>query len=598
MNENNQQPIVGKNLLRMVMLQLYNNPRCIYREYIQNGLDAINDAVSKGILKNNRDGFVAITINNGNIIIEDNGTGIKSSEAAKILMDIANSLKNGIDTAGQFGVGRLSGGEFCEELEFITSYKGEPTSTTVSMNINRLRDILDQDGIDTSAEQVMAAICDVTSGEENEDRHYFKVILHNVNNSKDILLNESDILSYIRQTAPIDYSTTFNTLINSCPQKDFVERHKQIEKIKVSLNNNVDIEKGYGLKIAGNGDDIRQLRYFELPEHPKFGKLAWGWYAVTPFSVQIGDNDENVGIRLRKHNISLDKNILDPLFKETRGNKYFYGEIFITNENIRPDSGRHGLAAGEEADALKEQLKTYFKDVLHQLYTKASKYKGLLKDISFFVKRIDEAGNAEAKSLYIDRLRQAVDKFQNSTKPSGIDELNDVIAIYRDKYDTKFKTRVDELISCYSKPESPAGARQEPHTSSDSDSDDTTDGEQSVQTAGEPDITSATGGSVGNYNTASKPSVSAISTDGGDSGSDKTAEGKKPPVEVPHPQKPQKTEDTFTPLTEQGLYTEKEVGLLRSVYKMIGLICTPSDKKKLDYYMEWAIDKIARGNII
>lgn len=587
MNENNQHPMVGKNLLRMVMLQLYNNPRCIYREYIQNGLDAINDAVSKGILKNNRDGFVAITINNGNIIIEDNGTGIKSSEAAKNLMDIANSLKNGIDTAGQFGVGRLSGGEFCEELEFITSYKGEPTSTTVSMNINRLRDILDQDGIDTSAEQVMAAICDVTNGEEDEDRHYFKVILHNVNNSKDILLNESDILSYIRQTAPIDYSTTFNTLINSCPQKDFVERHKQIEKIKVSLNNNVDIEKGYGLKIAGNGDDIRQLRYFELPEHPKFGKLAWGWYAVTPFSVQIGDNDENVGIRLRKHNISLDKNILDPLFKETRGNKYFYGEIFITNENIRPDSGRHGLAAGEEADALKEQLKTYFKDVLHQLYTKASKYKGLLKDIRFFVKRIDEAGNAEAKSLYIDRLRQAVDKFQNSTKPSGIDELNDVIAIYRDKYDTELRGKVDELISCYGNPVNTAGSQQEARASSVSN-----------KTKPEnPNVAPAGGNSASSDGTASKPADQDSPVSGGASNAGNPTEGKKPPVESKST-KPQKTGDAFTPLTASGMYTEKEVGLLRSVYKMIGLICIPSDKKKLDYYMEWAIEKIARGNII
>ena len=88
MNENYQKPIVGKNLLRMVMLQLYNNPRCIYREYIQNSLDAIHDAVETGVLKNNRDGLVSITINNGNIIIEDNGTGIKSSTAPKILMSI------------------------------------------------------------------------------------------------------------------------------------------------------------------------------------------------------------------------------------------------------------------------------------------------------------------------------------------------------------------------------------------------------------------------------------------------------------------------------------------------------------------------------
>ena len=590
MNENNQHPIVGKGLLRVVMLQLYNNPRCIYREYIQNGLDAINDAVSQGILKSSRDGLVAITINKCNIIIEDNGTGIRASEAPKKLTDIANSLKNGINTAGQFGVGRLSGGEFCEELEFVTSYCGEPISTTVSMNINMLKNALNQDDMDVSAEQVMAAIWNVSSKPEDKDKHYFKVILHNVNNSKDILLNESDILSYIRQTAPIDYSTTFNTLINNCPQKDFVERHKQIEKIKVALNNNVDIEKGYGLKIAGNGDEISKLRYFELPAHPKFGKLAWGWYAVTPFSVQISDNDENAGIRLRKHNISLDKNILDSLFKESRGNKYFYGEIFITNENIKLDIGRHGLAAGEEADALKEQLKTYFKDVLHQLYTKANKYKRLLKDISNIVTRIDDAGNAAAKSLCIDPLQQAVDKFRDYTKPSGIDELNDVIAIYRDKYDTELRGRVDELITCYSKPVNPADGQLNSRASSDSDN--TKPGNANVAPAG--------GTPADNGGSASKPADQGSSVSGGFSDAGKPTEGKKPPVEPKrrNPQRPQKTDDAFTPLTASGMYTEKEIGLLRSVFKMIGLICTPSDKKKLDQYMEWAIDKIARGNII
>lgn len=36
---------IGIDLLKMLMLQLYSNPRCIYREYIQNALDSINEAV-------------------------------------------------------------------------------------------------------------------------------------------------------------------------------------------------------------------------------------------------------------------------------------------------------------------------------------------------------------------------------------------------------------------------------------------------------------------------------------------------------------------------------------------------------------------------
>ena len=98
-------PIVGIKLLEMLMLKLYNNPRCIYREYIQNALDSINEAVKLRILNRVKDGHVNIHITSNNITIEDNGTGIRSSIAAKILTDIANSVKNGVDTAGQFGVG-------------------------------------------------------------------------------------------------------------------------------------------------------------------------------------------------------------------------------------------------------------------------------------------------------------------------------------------------------------------------------------------------------------------------------------------------------------------------------------------------------------
>jgi len=128
MAQNIENPIVGIDLLKMLMLQLYSNPRCIYREYIQNALDSINEAVKLGILSRVKDGHVNIHITSNSITIEDNGTGIKSNIAAKILTDIANSIKNGIDTAGQFGVGRLSGGGYCEVLEFETSYLGADVS--------------------------------------------------------------------------------------------------------------------------------------------------------------------------------------------------------------------------------------------------------------------------------------------------------------------------------------------------------------------------------------------------------------------------------------------------------------------------------------
>lgn len=594
MNEHFQKPIVGKKLLRMLMLQLYNNPRCIYREYIQNSLDAITEAVKIGVLSKNKDGLVSITIGENAITILDNGTGIKSDDAPKVLMDIANSIKNGVNTAGQFGVGRLSGGGYCERLEFTTSYYGESVSTTVLMDMSKLKRILEEDVSSITAEQVMEDICEVSTCDEINSEHYFKVVLHNIINSADILLNKNDILSYIRQTAPIGYSTAFLTLINNCPQKDFVERHKSIEQIRVAVNEIPNVEKNYKRNIEGNGDEISKLRYFELPVHPDFGKLAWGWYAVTPFTKQIDQKDENVGIRLRKHNISLDKNILDSLFKEPRGNKYFYGEIFITNDHIEPNSGRQGMAAGEESDALKTQLKDYF-NVLYQVYHKANKYKKLLDIIQERVDKLETLSEPAAKKLVVNKLNEDVKKFQDAIKKNARDEVNDIISIYKEKYETELKGKVTELMDHYCQQQSSSTIHESDEALSNDTSYHTPSynavstgytctkeevlSQQTIKTPtplfqNSPELTLSTSTSI----TTPQHKTSC------------TVETTKSKIQ-------KKSNDPFALLTEQGSYSEKEIDLLRKVYKYMEVICTPSEKKKLTKLIECAVKNIVNNNL-
>lgn len=571
MAESYQKPIIGKNLLRTLMLQLYSNPRCIYREYIQNGLDAINEAVKLGILKQSKDGLVSIYIDKQDIIIEDNGTGIKAVEAPKKLMDIANSSKDGVETAGRFGIGKLSGGGYCETLIFTTSYLGETVSSTVSMDINKLRTIIDNSE-EVSADEVMEEICSVSRETCNSESHFFQVRLHNIVNSAEILLNEEDILSYIRQTAPIGYSTVFNTLIDGSTQKEFVSRHKHIEKIRVSLNHHSDVEKSYGLSIKGSGDEILKLRYFELPAHPVYGRMAWGWYAVTRFTKQIDEtNDENVGIRLRVHNISLEKNILNSLFKEPRGNKYFYGEIFITNDKIQPDSSRQGLAAGEEADALRNQLQKYFKDILHQLYTRANRYKGQIKNISEFVGKIENSGPS-TKPLIAEQLRIAVEKFQKTTEPTAIDEINDIIDIFKKTYDKELSQKVTDMLINYGK--------RNPATSA-----------PKLTTAPQP-----TPASVQEPTPMPTPTPQHLPTQHTTPAS-QPSPVPQPTLMMPNNKPQKKAADVFAGLSVAG-YTEKEVALLRKAYKYMGFVCTISEKKKLEKYMEWAIKNIIKENTL
>ena len=566
-------PVIGVDLLKMLMLQLYSNPRCIYREYIQNALDSINEAVNTGILNEEKDGRVSISITKNDICIEDNGTGIRSDRAVKILTDIANSVKNGVDTAGQFGVGRLSGGGYCEVLEFETTYNGEDVSTIVSLNTVALRELIEKNHTDISAEDAMRTICTTRTIPAKPEEHRFIVRLKNVINSREILLDIEEVKSYITEYAPIDYSVLFNSLINNSSQIEFVKRHKKIDKIRVSLNEFSDIEKGYGVKIVGTDDPIEKIRYFELPIHPKYGSLGWGWYAVTEFSVQINDEkDSCAGIRLRKHNISLDKNILNSCFKEPRGNKYFYGEIFITNDNIVPDSGRQGLAAGEEAEALMQEIKRYFSDTLRQVYYRANKLKTALNKIAEVVGKLNNPDFSSASGPLTNKLQEHNNEFNKLTSPDEKEEINDIIAIYQNKYNTKLKAEVEKYLA--------------PQKESQEKTQDILDivNETTAKESDTPTI----------IETHNSPTPKLA-----DKKNIPTPSPKQPPVE-PNTQilRPTVTPQSRTQVDEllsslEGKdYSPEQIAILRQVFKTMLVVCSSSDKKKIIQLMEIAVNSL------
>ncbi len=590
MAQNIENPIVGIDLLKMLMLQLYSNPRCIYREYIQNALDSINEAVKLGVLSRVKDGHVNIHITSNNITIEDNGTGIKSSIATKILTDIANSIKNGIDTAGQFGVGRLSGGGYCEVLEFETTYQGENVSTIVSMDTRILRRLLDENHNDISAEDAMRQICSVQTLEAPVNKHNFVVRLKNIINSADILLNTNEIQSYIKEVAPIDYTTTFSALINSSEQQDFVARHKSIDKIKVSINEVPDIEKSYGIKVKGSDDTIEKLRYFELPTHEKFGKMGWGWYAVTEFSVQISDEkDPCAGIRLRKHNISLDKNILNPFFREARGNKYFYGEIFVTNENIVPDSGRQGLAAGEEADALVKAIKDYF-GVLHLVYNKASRLKAKLKLLDELLGKIEGTNEPSVRNILSDKLREQVRDYEKFSLRDSRVEVNDVIDIYNKKYNRNLSPRIQEIL--YPISNSGPATIEDNSVPVEPESTPTAKEFSQVDT---PVVHAPTPTLKPVHGINSEPPRVRPSAP-------KPLTPPTPPIPTPTPPKTatlspstraqSELDEMFMSLQNSQQCTSDQIAILRKVFKTMMIVCPSASKKTLTMLMRAAIESI------
>lgn len=377
-----------KNLVGMLMFDIYADAKTIFREYVQNAYDSINNAVEQGLLEP-RDATILIGIDERErvITIKDNGTGIRTAEAAQTLLSVAGSKKNGNDQAGQFGIGRLVGGGYCERLRFQTSARGESVKTVVEIDTAKAWQLVKEDPTDRLATEVFDLCTACTEEQENEDEHYFEVTLIDVQVDKDPeLLDCLKVTDFLREVAPVEFEGPFlnGPLYKSTrASAELKEKFDGLKTVRLFVND-TQVKKPYGTRIDGSpkkGDErdkILHVEYFKIDD-TEYGELGWGWYALTKFSTQIADTDTKRCIRLRKHNIQIgDRDTLNPLWSETRGNSYFYGEFFATHEKLTPNVERSGLVLNPVTNRLNILLKEQFKKLL-KLVRKASEIKNSIK---------------------------------------------------------------------------------------------------------------------------------------------------------------------------------------------------------------------------
>lgn len=468
--------VVGKDILEMLMFSLYPEAETIYREYLQNACDSINEAVETGLLDRSEDGHVYINIDkfHQKVTITDKGTGISAKEAEARLKDIAAGYKKHKESAaGFYGIGRLVGAGYCKELSFKTSAYGENVASEIVFDVEKIRDILNDDENNFSASEVIDAVTTFNNTiPESEEEHYFVVTLTDILPEYPKLLDEELIRKYLVQVAPIPFLPEFkNNLIlphTTGENEKYLKYYKQLNSIHVSLNNNVDIKKQYSLIVDGTGDEIGKLRFFSLSD-PLYGDLAWGWYAITPFDKAIPDTDPCTntpvltrGIRLRVHNIQIgNENFFDgtTYFRQARSNKYFNGEIHVINAKIKPTTDRSDLAPSKEALRLKELISDFFNSELQKVYQTANKVKKELERmIEAETLRIEtekknvtnnfsEASKAELLSENLKKRTEAeieFDKYQKK-KETVSEGIKAMLDIYQKKFE-EFRKNVSEGI--------------------------------------------------------------------------------------------------------------------------------------------------------
>lgn len=340
--------VIGKYTLESLTSGMYTTPMVIYREYIQNAVDSIDDAIEDSLITI-EDARVNIIVDdtNNKIVIEDNGMGISSTQAIRTLINIGDSNKSLKKQRGFRGIGRLSGLAYCNKVIFRTKYKGELFGTELSFDGAKLAEILVSGRYENfDLKRTLTEVVESSVFDEDEGIHYFKVTLEGV---KDIggILDVDKVQDFICQVAPLPYNTT-----SFSGGRDI---NQALELAGCTLRSyNVFLSQPNGIPqqlyklftdqfiVGMSKHQVDKLKGIKIKNvySPNGKILAIMWYGESGLYGTIVD-ERIKGFRFRKGNMLVgDKSSANGLFKEDRFNGWFQGEIFVLAEDIIPNARR------------------------------------------------------------------------------------------------------------------------------------------------------------------------------------------------------------------------------------------------------------------
>lgn len=174
--------VIGKHTLESLTSGMYSDPYVVFREYIQNAADSIDDAYKAKLLAKGNDRInISVSPLERLIVIEDNGLGIPADKAEKTLVSIGNSQKTSDNSRGFRGIGRLSALSYCSKLTFETSFAGENTVSKIIIDATKLAELLAfNTDVDISVVEVLDKVYTTEFDSAPADAHYFKVIMEGV----------------------------------------------------------------------------------------------------------------------------------------------------------------------------------------------------------------------------------------------------------------------------------------------------------------------------------------------------------------------------------------------------------------------------------
>ena len=345
--------MIGAGILGLVTVGMYDNPLAVYREYIQNSIDAIAGmAISD-------EGKVMITIDPSErrVKIWDNGPGLSNDDALQQLVPIGRSNKQMGSDRGFRGIGRLAGLAFAETVTFATRARRDELVTRVTWNSSHLPSGTAAVG---EIEDVVRDCVDVETlpGPECPD-HFFEVEMRGVaRHAAGSLLNRDAVRSYVSEVCPVPVEAAFPYALRI---EDLFCPNVPLMSLDITLDGDPEpVRRPYGetFRLSANREDrFTEIEEIHIPSVDRIPDAAVGWIAHSSYLGAIPKGTQIRGIRARVGNIQIgNETIFDSLYSEERFNRWCVGELHILDHRIVPNARRDYFEPGPHLRNLENQL--------------------------------------------------------------------------------------------------------------------------------------------------------------------------------------------------------------------------------------------------
>jgi len=338
-------PIIGKDVLELLSTSMYINPLAIYREYIQNAADAIDDARRSHALADAAVGRVDISLDPSSrtVKIRDNGIGLNRGSFIERLIAFGASKKRGSRARGFRGVGRLAGLGYCQELVFRSKTLEDEHVSELRWDCRQLKKLLrTQEFSDDLGTLVREIVATRTLKSAGFPKHFFEVELAGIiRHGNDVLIDERSIEGYLSQVAPVPFAPEFrwrdqiDSILSPRIGLGNLEIHidGRPEPVYRPHRNDFEVRRGVA-------DSFRELEAVSI-QNSDGNTAAVGWVLHHGYGGTIPSGSRISGLRLRTGNMQIgEPNLLDDLFPEARFNSWVVGEIHIIDTRVLPNGRR------------------------------------------------------------------------------------------------------------------------------------------------------------------------------------------------------------------------------------------------------------------